>query len=250
MQKKRRIYVGIIMLMSLFFLTGCVPGETKKEAGTKVDYYIGVVNDNAPYYYEENGTPKGYYVDLVAALAKEVSFTYEFIPVDISSYNENLSEKTIDGFIGDVAMDSEENAFVSEPLYTSNICILVPENSNISTLKRIKDNGIATMAGTNEESFATYLANRYKGWAIAFPSVKEAVSDIEAGNTQVLVADEAYYVQHKEEFKNWKILKISQRFQNTHRLFMQKDEKLQSIYSKGIKQLETDGGLKDIFTQN
>lgn len=43
---------------------------TKQEAETKVDYYIGVVDDNAPYYYEEDGLPKGYYADFVAAMAK------------------------------------------------------------------------------------------------------------------------------------------------------------------------------------
>ena len=75
-------------------------------------------------------------------------------------------------------------------------------------------------------------------------SVKEALSDIEAGNTQILVADKEYYKQHKETFKSWKVLKTSHRFQNEHRLFMQKDGKLQEIYSKGIKALETNGSLE------
>ena len=32
-------------------------------------------------------------------------------------------------------------------------------------------------------------------------SVREALSDIEAGNTQILIADKEYYKQHKETFK-------------------------------------------------
>ena len=207
MRKKKRIPVSIMLLVFLFLLTGCTLGGTKQEAETKVDYYIGVVDDNAPYYYEEDGVPKGYYADFVAAMAKEEPFTYKFVPVDASSY-------------------------------------LAPKSSNISTLKQIKETSIAAPADTEEEVFAKYLANRYKGRAVPFLSVKEALSDIESGNTQILVADKEYYKQHKETFKSWKVLKTSHRFQNEHRLFMQKDGKLQEIYSKGIKALETNGSLE------
>ena len=55
MRKKKRIPVSIMLLVFLFLLTGCTLGGTKQEAETKVDYYIGVVDDNAPYYYEEDG---------------------------------------------------------------------------------------------------------------------------------------------------------------------------------------------------
>ena len=230
MRKKKRIPVSIMLLVFLFLLTGCTLGGTKQEAETKVDYYIGVVDDNAPYYYEEDGVPKGYYADFVAAMAKEEPFTYKFVPVD--------------GFIGATNASSGKNILASKSFYTSNICVLAPKSSNISTLKQIKDNSIAAPADTEEEVFAKYLANRYKGRAVPFLSVKEALSDIESGNTQILVADKEYYKQHKETFKSWKVLKTSHRFQNEHRLFMQKDGKLQEIYSKGIKALETNGSLE------
>ena len=244
MRKKKRIPVSIMLLVFLFLLTGCTLEGTKQEAETKVDYYIGVIDDNAPYYYEEDGMPKGYYADFVAAMAKEEPFTYKFVPVDASSYNENLSKKSIDGFIGATNASSGKNILASKSFYTSNICVLAPKSSNISTLKQIKDNSIAAPADTEEEVFAKYLANRYKGRAVPFLSVKEALSDIEAGNTQILVADKEYYKQHKETFKSWKVLKTSHRFQNEHRLFMQKDGKLQEIYSKGIKALEANGSLE------
>ena len=53
MRKKKRIPVSIMLLVFLFLLTGCTLGGTKQEAETKVDYYIGVVDDNAPYYYDK-----------------------------------------------------------------------------------------------------------------------------------------------------------------------------------------------------
>ena len=153
MRKKKRIPVSIMLLVFLFLLTGCTLGGTKQEAETKVDYYIGVVDDNAPYYYEEDGLPKGYYADFVAAMAKEEPFTYKFVPVDASSYNENLSKKSIDGFIGATNASSGKNILASKSFYTSNICVLAPKSSNISTLKQIKDNSIAAPADTEEEVF-------------------------------------------------------------------------------------------------
>ena len=150
-----------------------------------------MVDDNAPYYYEEDGLPKGYYADFVAAMAKEEPFTYKFVPVDASSYNENLSKKSIDGFIGATNASSGKNILASKSFYTSNICVLAPKSSNISTLKQIKDNSIAAPADTEEEVFAKYLANRYKGRAVPFLSVREALSDIERMNNQMVAINDA-----------------------------------------------------------
>ena len=187
---------------------------------------------------------KGYLEPLGDKLSEEDKSDFYEAALDASSYNENLSKKSIDGFIGATNASSGKNILASKSFYTSNICVLAPKSSNISTLKQIKDNSIAAPADTEEEVFAKYLANRYKGRAVPFLSVREALSDIEAGNTQILVADKEYYKQHKETFKSWKVLKTSHRFQNEHRLFMQKDGKLQEIYSKGIKALETNGSLE------
>ena len=84
-----------------------------------------------------------------------------------------------------------------------------------------------------------------RGGTVPFLSVKEALSDIEAGNTQILVADKEYYKQHKETFKSWKVLKNKPSFSKLNiGFFMQKDGKLQEIYSKEIKALETNGSLE------
>ena len=99
MRKKKRIPVSIMLLVFLFLLTGCTLGGTKQEAETKVDYYIGVVDDNAPYYYEEDGLPEGYYADFVAVMAKEEPFTYKSVNVNSSSDKQKLAKKSIDGLI-------------------------------------------------------------------------------------------------------------------------------------------------------
>lgn len=251
MQKRRLFVIGILLII-IGVLAGCSFGKKEKQQEKKTaDYYIGVVEDNAPYYYEaEDGTPKGYYVNLMNLLAKKYSFTYAFVPVDISSYEENLSDNRIDAFIGVVTAKSykEGSFFESETLYTSKIYALAASNANIHTLKEVENKGIAAVADTEGERFAKYLAKKYSAQAVSFSSMKEALSDIENGQSQLLIVDAAYYDNHPEVFKNWPCLNKSQRFQNIHKLLAKKDGKLQSVFKKGITELKKSGELQAAFS--
>lgn len=250
--QKRRLFITGILLVLIGVLAGCSFGKREKQQEKKTaDYYIGVVEDNAPYYYEaEDGTPKGYYVNLMNLLAKKYSFTYAFVPVDISAYEENLSDNRIDAFIGAVPDKSykESSFFESETLYTSKVYALAASNANIHALKEAENKGIAAVADTEEEAFAKYLANKYDAQAVPFSSMKEALSDIENGQSQLLAVDAAYYKEHQENFKEWRCLNKSQRFQNNHKLLTKKNGKLQSVFEKGIAELKKSGELQGAFS--
>ena len=61
MQKRKQFTLGIITLLLLCILAGCQFGNQKKKTEKKVDYYIGVVDNNAPYYYKDaDGTEKAF----------------------------------------------------------------------------------------------------------------------------------------------------------------------------------------------
>lgn len=229
MQKRRLLYIIAALLLLLCMLGGCTLGKGKEQEKKEVDYLIGVVGDNAPYYYEEkDGSPKGYYADFVSTLSEKYSFTYEFVSVESSTCKESLSNNEIDAFIGDFVTETgEESTFLeSKPFYTSKICVLSAPNSNIRTLKDIKGKTVSAISGAEEEHAAKYLANKYKGQSITFSSVKEALGDIEEGRSQVLVIDVDYYKSHESTFKNWTYLKELGQFQNKHKLFTTKNNNL------------------------
>lgn len=223
MPKRRLLYINGMLLLIVCMLAGCASGgQGKLEGEKKADYSIGVVEENAPYYYEEDGSPKGYYVNFISELSKKKTFTYEFVPIDTSTYEELLSGKEIDAFIGDsVTETGKEDTFIeSKPFYTSGICVLSAPGSNIHSLKEIKGKKIAAVSGAEEESAAKYLANKYEGQSIVFSSIKEALTDIKEGYSQILVVDEEYYKNQEETFKNWASLKKLENFQNKHKFFV------------------------------
>ena len=216
MQKRKQFTLGIITLLLLCILAGCQFGNQKKKTEKKVDYYIGVVDNNAPYYYKDaDGTEKGLYVTFLDKLSKEQSFTYMFVPMDISA-----SEQSVDGFIGSTVVKTGEKEVLSgSEFYTSDICVLVPKESRLLDMRSLKNKIIAAPAGAGEERFAKYLANKYKGRAITFSHVEEAIEDIEKGYSQALILDKEYYDAHRDTFKNWKCLKVSSQFQNNHKFY-------------------------------
>ena len=197
MQKRKQFTLEIITLLLLCILAGCQFGNQKKKTEKKVDYYIGVVDNNAPYYYKDaDGTEKGLYVTFLDKLSKEQSFTYMFVP------------KT-----------GEKEVLSGSEFYTSDICVLVPKESRLLDMRSLKNKIIAAPAGAGEERFAKYLANKYKGRATTFSHVEEAIGDIEKGYSQALILDKEYYDAHMDALKNWNCLKVSSQFQNNHKFY-------------------------------
>ena len=86
-------------------------------------------------------------------------------------------------------------------------------------MRSLKSKIIAAPAGAGEERFAKYLANKYKGRAITFSHVEEAIGDIEKGYSQALILDKEYYDAHMDALKNWNCLKVSSQFQNNHKFY-------------------------------
>ena len=211
MQKRKQFTLGIITLLLLCILAGCQFGNQKKKTEKKVDYYIGVVDNDAPYYYKDaDGTEKGLYVTFLDKLSKEQSFTSE----------QSLSEQSVDGFIGSTVVKTGEKEVLSgSEFYTSDICVLVPKESRLLDMRSLKNKIIAAPAGAGEERFAKYLANKYKGRAITFSHVEEAIGDIEKGYSQALILDKEYYDAHMDALKNWNCLKVSSQFQNNHKFY-------------------------------
>ena len=225
MQRRKQFIIGITFLLLLCIFTGCGSTKKKENPAKKIDYYIGVVDDNAPYYYKDSsGTEKGSYVTFLNKLSKEQSFTYAFVPIETSSLDLALSEQSIDGFIGSIAIKTgEEKRFNTTEVQESNLCVISPKTEGLHNLKDLADKTIVASAGAGEEVFARYLANKYKGQAIAFSSIKEAQKDVEAGYSQALIIDKDYYNAHADTFKSWNCLKESKRFQNKHEFY--KDSK-------------------------
>ena len=85
MQKRKQFTLGIITLLLLCILAGCQFGNQKKKTEKKVDYYIGVVDNNAPYYYKDaDGTEKGLYVTFLDKLSKEQEKRKFFLEVNFT----------------------------------------------------------------------------------------------------------------------------------------------------------------------
>lgn len=242
---KRQVEICIVLLILIGIFSGCQSGMGKEEKETKkVDYRIGVVADNAPYYEKESdGTEKGYYVDFLNTLAKEESFTYVFVPVDMISYEQSLLNKTIDAFIGTGMIDSDKENRITEgrAFYTSDICMLSPIAQKINTLKEIENKQISVPCGTKEEIYAEYLANKYKAQSIAFANIAESIKDTQIGYSQICILDREYYENHAGIFGDWQCIKVSHHFQNIHRFYTGSNGKL--------KKLSQDNNLAAVFAK-
>lgn len=247
MGKRKNSIVFMAGILLLCLLAGC-GSDTAKKGSQDADYVIGVAPDNAPYYSkDENGKETGFYVnfmkELEESLGKKSAFSWRFEEVEPSAARQALSDGTIDGFLGDFALETGENTdrgdkntlSQSKSFYTSKSCILAAPGTKMSRLKNLKNKNIAAKAGTQEAKTAAYFAVKYEGTENAFSSMADIFADVESGYTQAVVLDDLYYHNHDAQFTDWKEVGTKKDWKISHTLTVQKKKKLLTLFEDGIK---------------
>lgn len=249
MKNRRTLSIFLAVLLLIGILGGCQFGADREESTRKADYSIGVSGDNAPYYSKEESGESGIYVSLLDAIAKEENFTYEFVKIDESSASQALQDGIIDGFLGSLVGETGEVELVdSKAFYTSNVCVVSPKNGGIKKLNALDGKEISVKSATAEERFGEYLAVKYGGEAVAFAASADVLSDINSGYSQAAVVDEQYYENHSGIFENWICVKVSEKYQNKHKLHTAKDNDLQKAFTEGLRKLEEENRLSEIVS--
>ena len=104
---------------------------------------IGVDNRMPPYsYVNDNGIIKGFYIDVLRAIALEKGIDIEIYPMPWNELKRNLDSGEIDGVFG-MSYDIEDlNLVLSEPVFTSSEAIFVRSDNkyivNIEDLKLVE----------------------------------------------------------------------------------------------------------------
>jgi polar amino acid transport system substrate-binding protein len=213
---------SILLLLLLSLIIGVLSGCTSKTSAEtpveepnaeKTTYIVGLDDTFAPMgFRDEKGNLVGFDVDLANEVAKRWGVTFEFQPIEWTMKENELNAGNIDFIWNGYSITDErkEKVNFSSPYLEVSQLLVTLTDSPINLIADMKDKVVSTQ-GESSALEAAYsqpgLVESFKnGELIEFPTYNEVFNDLEAGRSDVVIADEVlarYYMKNKgaEKYK-------------------------------------------------
>lgn len=195
----KKIFLPLFLL--IFFITGCSGGNDNDKSNNVVKtgnkFIIGVDDEYAPMcFHDENGEIIGFDIDLAKEVAKRMGVEFEFKPIDWDKKREEITSGKVDILWNgtDITDERKEYMIFSKPYMSNRQIFVVPKNNpqNIHNVADFEGKTVGTQAGSSSEDYINEnpnIKNSFKEFK-TYRNFKEAFSDLDSGNVDVLICDE------------------------------------------------------------
>jgi len=233
MKRIKKIFIIILVLISVLSLTGC----QKKESAKKL--VLATEAGFAPYEYYKNGEIVGVDIDIVNEIAKELGYELEIKDVAFDSIiNEVKTSKSDIGAAGiSYTKERAEEVDFSVNYAESRQIIVVKDDSTISSPNDLSGKKISVQLGSTADSFLTENYNNIS--LVREKKFLAAIQDLKDDKVDCVVMDE---VPAKELVSpGLKILSDPVTTDSYGMIVKKGNTKLLNVTNRVIKKLKKDG---------
>lgn len=187
--------------LALLVLAGCTPTEEKKEAGAapqsalqnvlqRGTLRVGDCLSFAPFgFYDKDGNPDGYDVDLAKALAKEMGVKLEMVNTTSANRIPNLQTNKVDVVFCNFTRNLERAKEIgfTNPYVVASEAMLVRKNSGIQSAHDMAGKTIATVKGSTNGDEVRNLGIDVK--IQEYDSSQAAILAVKQGQADAMIED-------------------------------------------------------------
>lgn len=231
----------LIVIMSIFILTGCGKNENELVMVTEAGF--------APYEYYENGQVVGVDVDIAEEIAKELGKKLVIKDIDFHSIiNEVKSGKADFGAAGLSYSDERAKEVDFSINYsTSKQVVIVNKNSNL-TINDLENKKIAVQLGSIAD---TYVTKEYKNAEIVRQKkYLAAVEDLKINKVDCIVMDELPAASIIDKNDNLKILDGMLTTDSYGMIVKKGNTELLETINKVLERLQEEGKIEEYIIKH
>lgn len=206
--------LAIITLCFIIFVSGCTKKENNADALSKImqrgKIIVGVKYDTKPFgYWNEKQELMGYDVDLAKYIAKSILGSenkVEFKQVTSSNRILALNSGEIDMIIATMTITKprEEVINFSIPYYIAGQAILVPKNSEITTMSDLNGKRVIIIFGSTSEKNLRLIAPNAN--IIGFKTYTSGYSALKQGRADAMTSDDTILMGFADADPSLKLL--------------------------------------------
>ena len=261
---KKFIQLALVLVLITSLMVGCTNGSEKVNTDAdmnteeKTTYIMGLDDTFAPMgFRDEKGELVGFDIDLANEVAKRWGVTIEFQPIDWSMKETELNAGNID-FIWNgytITEDRKEKVNFTQSYLEYSQLLVTMADSDINSIADMVGKVVATQ-GESSAVDAAYaqpgLVESFKnGELVEFPTYNEVFNDLEAGRSDVIIADEVlarYYMKNKGTDK-YKILEDNLGLEEFAVGLRKDDTELLKKLNDTIDEIKNDGTYQEIYSK-
>ena len=242
MKYRKLMITSLIIILSIFFMTGCSKNENELVLSTEA----GV----APYEYYEDGKVVGVDIDIAKEIAKELGkelvikdVSFDFVINEVKSGKADFAAAGIS-----ITPEREKEVDFTIEYTTSNQVVVVKKGSSIKSFDDIKDKKIAVQLGSVAD---LYVEENYKKATIV-PHKKylSAVEDVKTGKADCIIMDELPAKAIIQENDNLVILE-GFLFQDKYGMIVKKgNDELKEKINKVLERMKNDGTIDELVIKH
>ena len=240
--KCKKIITSLIIIVSIFFMTGCTKNENELVLVTEAGF--------APYEYYEDGEIVGVDIDIAKEIAKELGkelvikdVSFDFVINEVKSGKADFAAAGIS-----ITPEREEEVDFTMEYTTSNQVVVVKKDSSIKDFDDIKNKKIAVQLGTVAD---LYVEENYKkATVVSHKKYLSAVEDVKTGKADCIIMDELPAKAIVAENDNLKILD-GVLFQDKYGMIVKKgNAELKEQINKVLERMVNDGTIDNLVLKH
>lgn len=254
MKRQKRLFsLGFLFLIISLVLFGCGSNSSTNENGGEGKKYV--VATDATYapmeYMDDKGNIVGVDIDIVKAIAEEVGIEVEFKNYGWDPLFSAVDKGEVDFAVSSITITDErkQNFDFTDPYYSANQLILVPEDSTVSNFKDLKDKRVAVQINTTGHIVTKELLGNTSSKIVAAETMPFAIGEMVNGNADAAVGDNVVIIDYQKNNPKVKLKTIEDdEFEKEYYGLMVKkgNTELIELLNEGIAKLKESGKLEEI----
>lgn len=210
----------------------------------------GVETAHAPFGYQmENGAYAGFDLEVAQVVASKLGVALNLHPIEEETGLSLLEKNGVDFLCGNQEESKAKARGVeeSQALFTNRVVVAVRTGSGYDSLSALEDKGVAVVTGTLcEEAFSGKRDFSSKVTAVEFATAAEALSALQEGKVEAMVADEMFVRSAAKDGASVLMLEESLLEKPYCLVFRNKDDALREKINEVLVELAKDGTLQEL----
>ncbi|RBP63329.1 ABC-type amino acid transport substrate-binding protein [Alkalibaculum bacchi] len=252
---KRKLILGISLLLMIGLIVGCSGGSNEDQGGAQTEgkvYQIATDTTFAPFEFQNDaGEYVGIDIDLLKAIAEDQCFEYKLNPLGFNAAVAALESNQADAVIAGMSITDErkEKYNFSEPYFDSGVVMAVSNsNEDITSYKDLEGKKVAVKTGTEGAGFAESIKEQYGFELTYFEESSFMYEDVKTGNTVACFEDYPVMAYGITQNNGLKIVTDMEKG-NSYGFAVLKDKnsELLEMFDKGLSNLIESGKYQEIL---
>ncbi len=259
---KRKVALLLCTAMTVIMAAGCgssdFSGSSFGGTGSSDEKIWVIATDTAfrPFEYtDENNEFVGIDVDIIAAIAEDQGFEYEFQSLGWDTAVTAVRSGQADAVMAGATISQEriDNGWIfSDGYYESTQTFVVPEGSTVSSFEDLNGKTVAVKNGTAGEDFADSLKEKYGFTIIVYEDSPTMYQDVLLGNSAACVEDKAV-IQASVRDESL-ALRIPDGMESEPApyglgIMDEKNQELLDLFNKGLEDIKASGEYDEILAR-